>query len=187
MKNDIRKVRDPDLLEALDRLPREHIADSTFRVVRHGRDPIEPSRNAARWDLGQFSVLYTALDPNGAIAEIDFHLSRQPVFPSLYQPTLYELSVSLSRVGRLDNLELLEALGVSRGTYTSIAYGRTREIGDAAAFLGFDGLLVPNARWNCTNLVLIADEIPAGKIAVSDNHGVIDLREWRKGALFRRR
>lgn len=137
--------------------------------------------------MGHFSVLYTSLEPDGAIAEIDFHLSQQPVFPSLYRPRLFELLVDLHRVARLDTMDMLESLGVSRATYKSVAYGRTREIGDAVAFLGFDALLVPNARWSCANLVIIPDEIPAERLSVHLDHGEIDLRAWRSGVRFRRR
>ena len=83
----MRGVRDPLLLEAVDGFARVGYSGSLFRVVRNGRDPLEPSRNGNRWDLGHFDVLYTSLDVDGAIAEIDFHLSRLPVFPSLYKPT----------------------------------------------------------------------------------------------------
>jgi hypothetical protein len=80
-------------------------------------------------------------------------------------------------------MKLLEPLGVSPATYQSINYGRTREIGDAAAFLGFDGLLVPNARWRCTNLILVIEGIAVEDLTVRQDCGVIDLRKWRSGSL----
>lgn len=182
----MRKIRDPVLLEAVDQISRESLNRSAFRVVRNGRDPLEPSRNANRWDLGHFNVLYTSLVADGAIAEIDFHLSRQPVFPSLYRPTLYELKVDLERVARLDTIEALERLEVKRDTYPSTSYGRTREIGDAVAFLGFDGLLVPNARWPCINLVVFTDDIPPDAVSIVAEKGIIDLQEWRTSARNRK-
>jgi hypothetical protein len=43
-------------------------------------------------------------------------------------------------------------LGVDVKDYAKVLYGRTQEIGDAAAFLGFDGIIAPNARWDCHKL-----------------------------------
>ncbi len=36
---------------------------------------------------------------------------------------------------------------------------RSREVGAAARFLDMDGLIVPSARWPCTNLVLFLDRL----------------------------
>lgn len=41
--------------------------------------------------------------------------------------------------------------------YSSLNYQRTQLIGAEVSFLGFDGLLVTSARWNCENLVLFMD------------------------------
>ena len=42
-------------------------------------------------------------------------------------------------------------------SFGDLSYGRTQEIGDAAAFLGFDGIIAPSARWPCQNLVIFSD------------------------------
>jgi hypothetical protein len=49
----------------------------------------------------------------------------------------------------LADLSAVEALGVRADLCGELAYERTQAIGDAAYFLGFDGLLVPSARWDC--------------------------------------
>ena len=59
-------------------------------------------------------------------------------------------------------LTSLEALGVSTDRYAAINYEKTQEIGDAVAFLGCDGLLVPSARWPCENLVLFPENLERG-------------------------
>lgn len=38
-----------------------------------------------------------------------------------------------------------------------INLGQTQQIGTAVQFLGFDGLIVPSARWECKNLVLFTN------------------------------
>jgi len=73
----------------------------------------------------------------------------------------------------------LEKLGISRTDYQERNYVRSREIGAALNFLGFDGLLVPSARWDCENLIIF-----------TENHGLsqkldkVDFEEidWQKWA-----
>lgn len=85
------RARDLDLIDALDALPRIAVSDTVWRVVPEGRDPLLCGPSIGRWDLGHFDVFYTTLDPDGAIAEMYFHLSRQPVFPSTIDFTLNEI------------------------------------------------------------------------------------------------
>jgi hypothetical protein len=58
--------------------------------------------------------LYASFSADGAIAEIYFWLGQEPVFPSKFRATLYELSVSLADVIRFDDIEMLEPFGVAR-------------------------------------------------------------------------
>ena len=133
---------------------------------------------AARWDPGTFDVLYTSLEREGALAEIYFHLTRQPVFPSKMRSVIHKITVKTQRTLKIADLEALEGLGVSRETYASLSYERTQEIGDAAAFLGFDGILAPSARWPCQNLVLFVDRLASGDLQVASSEAV-DWAIWR--------
>ena len=79
-----RRARDPELLDALDAHKRTTFTGIVWRVAREGRNPLEPSHAGGRWDLGGndgYDVLYTALEPDGAIAEVAYHRSLQPVVP----------------------------------------------------------------------------------------------------------
>ncbi len=49
-----------------------------------------------------------------------------------------------------------------------------------AHFLEFDGLLVPNARWDCQNAVLFGDCVPVAQRAPVKDHGLIDWRAWER-------
>ena len=71
------------------------------------------------------------------------------------------------------------ALGVEEARYRELVYERTQEISDAAQFMGFDGLLVPNARWDGLNLVLFPDALNLDQIEVNDPTA-IDWDEWRR-------
>jgi RES domain len=154
-----RRARDIELLDALDALPRVPFEGTVWRAVREGRDPLQGHPSGGRWDPGTFDVLYTSMEPDGAIAEIHFHLSRQPVFPSRLAFGLHEIAVPTTKTLRFVDLSALAPLGVDAAQYGDVLYGRTQAIGDAADFLGFDGLIAPNARWPCENLVIFTDRL----------------------------
>ena len=172
------RARDLDLLDALDSYDGIAFEGDAWRIVREGRDVLQGSPTAARWDPGTFDVLYTSLDREGALAEIHFHLSRQPVFPSKIRWFLHRISIATKRTLKLADMAALEALGISRDDYRGLSYERTQEIGDAAAFLGFDGLLVPSARWPCQNLVLFLDRLDPDDLAAVESQPV-DWAAWR--------
>jgi len=171
-----KRARDPELLDIIDQFPKQEFSGSVWRAVRVGRDALEPSRAGGRWDMGTFEVLYTATESDGAIAEVHFHLSRQPVFPSKYDAVLYKINLSATKVLRFQSIDDLEPMGVDPAHYKDVLYGRTQEIGDAAAFLGLDALIAPSARWDCHNLVVLA--LDPGSMDVVEQHP-IDWHAWR--------
>jgi hypothetical protein len=69
--------------------------------------------------------------------------------------------------------------GVSRETFAGLTYARSQEIGDAAAFLGFDGILAPSARWQCQNLVIFTDRVEPADLTVVHSEPV-DWDDWRE-------
>lgn len=173
-----RRPRDLALLDALDAHAGVPFEGAVWRIVRAERNPTQGYPAGARWDPGTFDVLYTSLEREGALAEIYYHLSRQPVFPSKLQSVLYELRVRTKKTLLLADMAALEHLGVESETYLSLAYDRCQEIGDAAAFLGFDGLLVPSARWKCRNLVLFTDRLGSDDLTVIRREDV-DWHAWK--------
>jgi RES domain-containing protein len=150
-----------------------------WRAVREGRDPLQGSATGGRWDPGAFDVLYTALKRDGAIAEMYFHLSRQPVFPSKINFTVSEIAVRTMRTLKFADLSEIKPLGVDIKDYSKVHYSRTQEIGDAAAFLGFDGLIAPSARWDCYNLTVFSDQVQPSDLELISSE-VIDFRMWRR-------
>jgi RES domain-containing protein len=181
-----RRPRDLELLDKVDALPRTPYEGIAWRIARENRDPLEGHPVAARWDPGTFDVIYTSLAREGALAEIHFHLSRQPVFPSKLVSVLHRITLRTRRVLHLVNLSAVEALGVRRDRYGEFDYERTQAIGDAAYFLGFDGLLVPSARWDCHNLVVFTDQLAPEDVAIEES-AVVDWPAWRKEAEKSRR
>ncbi len=173
-----RRARDPDLLDALDAHEGISFEGDVWRIVRDERDPLQGYPAGARWDPGTFDVIYTSLVREGALAEIYFHLTRQPVFPSKIRSVLHRIAIRTRQTLRLADIEAIEALGVSRETYSSLSYERSQEIGDAAAFLGFDGILAPSARWQCQNLIVFTDRFQPADLAVMESEPV-DWEHWR--------
>jgi len=74
---------------------------------------------------------------------------------------LHRIALRTRRALRLVNLSAVEALGVRSDRYGELDYEHTQAIGDAAYFLGFDGLLVPSARFT--------DQLAPEDIAVEES------------------
>jgi hypothetical protein len=91
---------------------------------------------------------------------------------------LWQLDVKVQRAARIDH-DILEKLGVLQSEYHHPNCTRTQEIGEAAAFLGFDALIVPSARWNCSNLVLFTEQIEPEHLAAVKSEDV-DWDAWRR-------
>lgn len=182
-----RPPRDSRLLDAVEALRAEPWTGMAWRVVREGRDPTQCSAVGGRWDDRTFEVLYTSTHPDGARAEMFFHLSRgQPVMPSQVRYGLHRLTISLSACVRIQSLDVLAGLGLRSSVFGQLAYSerqieypRTQEIAEAAHFHGRDGLLTPSARSLHPNLVVFCG--PAGPDAVepTEDHGMVDWQEWR--------
>lgn len=166
-----------DLVGAIEAVPFE---GGMWRVVRRGRDVLDGSRGSGRWNTAEMSVLYGAAHMDGAIAEMNFHLSRgQSVFPSRMRHDVFKLAVRAHRTLVLADMAQLKQLGVDDSRYHELLYNRTQEIGAAASFLGFDGLIVPSARWDCQNMVLFLDALNLEEIQTISSQQ-IDWRVWRQ-------
>ena len=177
---DRRRALDDRLLDVVGAFEGQPFDGTMWRVVRTGRDVLDGSRGSGRWNTSEMSVLYGAAEQNGAIAEINFHLNLgQSVFPSRMRHDLFELAVKARRTLMLADMEQLKRLGVDDSRYRELLYIRTQEIGAAAAFLGFDGLIVPSARWNCQNIILFLDVIDLEEIRTISSQPV-DWKAWRQ-------
>lgn len=182
-----RAPRDNRLIDALDRRQRIEYAGNCWRMVRDGRDALQGSRAGGRWDDGTFDVLYTSLEADGAVAEIHYHLSKgQPVFPSKIKYRQHELKCTLRKGLRFIDIPQLVELGVSAEQFGRLSciqraqeYTKTQEIAEATHFLGCDGLIVPNARWNCQNLVVFTERMSPDTLSKAMDHGLIDWDEWK--------
>jgi hypothetical protein len=175
------RVHERSVLDALEKLDPVPFDSDVWRVARKGRDPLRGSSANGRWGApGELEVLYTSEQRNGALAEVGFRLSLEPVWPSLIQHQIHILAVRAERTLRLVDISELEELGVDISRYETFEYGATQAIAAAAHFLEFDGMLVPSARLACTNLVLFTDRVShTGHIQLVSSEDV-DWADWRK-------
>ena len=184
MSIDLRRARDHSLLDLIDAFERQPISQSVWRVVRENRDPLQGGRSPSRWCNGAFDVVYTSLERDGALSEVYELLATQPVWPSKIRTFVHQIAVHSLNTLCLPDLDALGGLGVDREKYRDRDYSRTQEIADAAYFLGFSGLLVPSARWQCHNLVVFTDRVPPADIKIEKSDiDPTDLRKWRAGAV----
>jgi RES domain-containing protein len=175
-----RPSHDIQLLDALSRLPERPFDGKIWRVVNGARSAIDGSKGAGRWNLRESEVLYCALEDDGALSEINFHISRQnSVFPSRLKSALYQMHAKLDRIIDLTDMTLLTELGVDSASYTNILYDQTQKIGEAVGFLGLEAMLVPNARHPSSNLVVFPQNCDLDEIKIL-SQSPIDWRAWRK-------
>jgi RES domain-containing protein len=178
-------IRDRTLLDALEKVRQQSYSGIVWRSVREGRDPIACWRSGGRWDDATFDVLYTSQTREAALEERRFHLYQgQPIPPSKVRYELFELRVSLQAVMVFDGLDQLAALGLNISGYGQLSYiereqeyPRSQEIAEACMFLGADGVLVPSARDQASNnLVIFCDQETRIVKEVVRKHGIVDFR-----------
>jgi RES domain-containing protein len=181
-----RLPRPQALLDAIEAETPINLAARLWRVVTEGRDPLQPGRAGGRWDDGTFDVLYTSSERNGALAEAWFHSTRgQPIPPSKPIKRIYEIEVELDRVLDLSGEGRLAALGVNMQSYGRLSYLQregeyptTQQIGEIAYFYEYEAIVVPNARWPTSNVVILTEHASPARIN-SDGGERVDLMTWR--------
>jgi len=173
-----RPVHDRRILDALEAIDPEPFNSAVWRIARKGRDALRGSTAPGRWTpTGGFEALYTSLERDGALAEIGYRLSLEPVWPSRLEYEVHLIEVEIERTLRFTNLKSLEPLGVEIARYHTFEYQATQAIAAAAYFLEFDGLIVPSARFDCPNLVIFTER--ATGLVLRDWQPV-DWNGWRR-------
>jgi hypothetical protein len=172
------RIHDRVILDALEALDPQAFSGTVWRVTRIGRESLRGAAAHGRWSpSGEFEVLYTSLVRDGAVAEIGYRLSLQPVWPSRIEHEIHTIKVQTEHSLRFADVESLTPFGVDAARYRSFDYTATQAIAAAASFLGFDGLIVPNARFDCSNLVIFTERAPALALIKTER---VDWDKWRR-------
>jgi hypothetical protein len=176
------RVHDRTLLDALDALDREVFDGNVWRVTRKSWEALRGSSAQGRWTPNHdVEVLYASLERDGALAEVGFRLSLEPVWPSRLKHEIHKIKVRTEQTLRIADVVALQPLGVDIKRYENFDYGVTQAIAAAAHFLEFDGLLVPSARTACSNLVIFLDRIDSGSLELLSTQPV-DWTAWRRSS-----
>jgi len=172
------RVHDRAVLDSLESLEPEKFEQVVWRIARKGRDPLRGAIAAGRWNaIGEMEVLYTSVEREGALAEVGYRLSLEPIWPSKIQHEIHRISVTAENAVRFKGLPELERLGVDVAKYESFEYTATQAIAAAAHFLEFDALVVPSARHTASDVVLFLDRIRTPPELVSSEE--VDWNAWR--------
>jgi RES domain-containing protein len=172
------RVHDRAILDALEDLAPQAIEGTVWRVARKGRDPLRGAVANGRWNaVGEFEVLYTSLTSEGALAEVGYRLSIEPIWPSRIEHQIHTISVRSDRALKFEKLQQLEGLGVNIARFESFDYAATQAIAAAAHFLEFDALVVPSARHKDSNLVVFLDRLRTAPELIRTDQ--VDWSAWR--------
>jgi hypothetical protein len=175
------RPHDAGLIDALEGRSTERFIGDVWRVTRAGRDALLGSAAPGRWSPGDEQlVLYTSLEPEGALAEIGFRLSLEPVWPSRFAHDIHCITVRTERTLRFADVTALTPMGVDPARWPGFEYASTRSIASAAHFLAFDGLIVPSARAACANLVVFLDNLGPETLLSVRHSEKVDWSSWRK-------
>lgn len=169
------------MLDALDAMNPEPFEGDVWRVTGQGRDPLRGSAAPGRWSPGgEFEVLYTSLEREGALAEIGYRLSLEPVWPSRVQHEVHRIGVSLGRVLRFRSVEQLAPLGVDADRYGAFDYTATQAVAAAAYFFEMEAIVVPSARSPALHLVVFLGSLPAAGTLVVRETQAVNWAAWRR-------
>lgn len=145
---------DPAFLDAIEGLP---VSNWQGRVWRHMFNDYAPERintGGARWNPPGVGAIYTALDRETAVAEGQHAIDVQPR-RFFRRRVLYELAVDIEDLVDLTTTEALSATGLSLADIDSDDHAACRHVGGAIAWIGRGGVLVPSARHDGTNMVIL--------------------------------
>ncbi|MGH7100930.1 MAG: RES family NAD+ phosphorylase [Acetobacteraceae bacterium] len=129
------RQHDRELLDALESRASEAFSGETWRVTAKGRDALRGSTAGGRWSPpGEFEVLYTSLARHGALAELGYRLSLEPVWPSRLEHELHWITARTSNSLRFADVSSLSTLGVDVRRYASFEYSVTQAIAGPPSF-----------------------------------------------------
>jgi hypothetical protein len=175
------RIHDRTILDTLEAIGGTPFEGDVWRVTRKGRIATRGASANGRWSpSGEFEVLYTSMEREGALAEIGYRLSLEPVWPSKLKHEIHQIDLNLEQTLRLADLTLLSGLGVNIANYKNFDYSATQAIASAAHFLEFDGLIIPSARHGCSNLVIYMDRIGNNARFEVRKTEPVDWSNWKK-------
>jgi RES domain-containing protein len=127
-----------------------------YRVMLGDYPPERENRVGARWNPPDLAAIYTSSQAATAVAEVEYHLAQQPLpLKRTLKKTLYTIGVELGAVVDIATvLPQLAKAGVAREQLLGTSWHNSQDIGRLVTWFGHDGLWVPSARGDGSNLVI---------------------------------
>jgi len=169
-----------ELIEAVDRIPRIAVEATVYRHIAPGVLPMsgEGARiHGGRWNPpDSFSVLYTAFDRATVLAELERAARRQGLgIGDLLPRNEVTYAVGLQRVLDLEDPANQVLVGLDDVTMKGRDWAPCQAVGDAAQYVGFEGILAPSATGTGRALAVILDGLVLGsRIEVVDVRPLVD-------------
>jgi RES domain-containing protein len=160
---------DERLLELLAEFETNEWAGQVWRYTFAAYPPDKTNLRGARWNPAGVEALYVSLSRETALAEAEHQLDIQPLRPTATR-TIHRLKVRVYRMLDLTETGMLARLGASPDDLAGDDLRVCQSIGGTAAYLEVDGLLVPSARADGSNLVILfVDTEPSPSIEIIDS------------------
>lgn len=146
-------IHDRALLEEIEKLTATPWEGLVFRHMFGDYPPDRENVRGARWNPPEIPAIYTSTRKEVALAEAEYQIDNQPLRPWARR-VLYHVNVRLASVLDLTDGQSLIKLGITEDNLQSLNHSPCQKVGGAVDWLGHDGLLVPLARANGSNLII---------------------------------
>jgi RES domain-containing protein len=163
---------DHEILDILDALEPLEYSGTLWRTTWLERDPLLGGTGGGRWNPAKkFEALYTSLEENTSIAELNYHLSQAPVRSSCAM-LICELQAKQLKLLDLTAEQLLIDLKLDNKMGADLIL-QSQKIGAVANFLGYQGIRVPSLRvQGGINCVLFSERLKRSQIVVNNKHDI---------------
>ena len=169
---------DRSLLTMVDALGPSAISVEAFRHIAKDRHPLSGAGarlHGGRWNPPEsFSTLYLALEQETVVAEFYRLAARQGRAPEDFLPRqMHRYEVTLAAALDLRPAAARESLRLTDEALRALDAGRCREVGAAAHYLSFEGIIAPSATGTGTVLAVFFESLRAESNVVS-----VEDEEW---------
>ncbi len=169
-------IHRPALLDALEHASSVSLETTAWRHMLGRHLPDVENTRGARWNPPGVAAIYLSLERDGAIAEGDHALAVQPVGPRVRR-RIYRVELTLANVLDLSDSARLADVGLTADDIADDVHDACQEVGAAVGWLQHDGLLIPSARSNATNLVIYpAHSAPDARFEYDDGDDILPPR-----------